>query len=214
MQRTTTRLAFSLALAAVFSATPLTAWAAPTTTTAGPTSTTTVAIAPMKLSAPVVSLAWKTWRTTWIGYLKTLKVIDKNYRASIASARSALSAALKSATSTKQRAAARANFNAALTAAISSRVTATVNAGDPPLPPPGFANATFVINIDNADIAYRAANAAAQTASSQALLSATTSAQRDAAHATLQTALNNAIITRSAILLALGVPPRIPGSHQ
>ncbi len=155
----------------------------------------------------VNSTAWTTFRASWIAYVHGLQAINATYRASVRSARVSFDAAMDVATTKAERVAARAALNVALAAALNTRVAAITAAGDPPAPPAGFNGTAWVEGFQAANIARRAAVAAAESAYATALLSATTSAQRRADRLTFLAAVDAADAARINALIALGAPP-------
>jgi hypothetical protein len=155
--------------------------------------------------------AWTTWRASWIVYIHGLQAINATYRASVKSDRATFEAAWDAATTKAERQAARAAFEASLEATLNARVSAITAAGDPPSPPAGYNGTTYILGLQAANIARRAAVAAAESAYATALVSATTSAQRRADRLTFVAAVDTADAARINALIALGAPPKHPG---
>jgi len=178
----------------------------PTAAFAG-TPTTTTHMDTVTTTTNVTSTAWTTFRASWIAYVRGLQAINATYRASVRSARVSFDAIMDVATTRAERQAARAALDASLAAALNTRVAAITAAGDPPSPPAGFNGTAWVQGFQAANIARRAAVAAAESAYATALLSATTSAQRRADRLTFLAAVDAADAARINALIALGAPP-------
>lgn len=125
--------------------------------------------------------------------------------------RAAYLEARAAATTPAERQAALAALTAALSASLNARVAAITAAGDPPAPPAGYNGTAYVLGIQAANVAFRASIVTAQAALSASLATATTRAEIHTARWTYDTALGNALVVRSAALLALGTPPTNPG---
>jgi len=175
----------------------------PTAAFGDSTTTTTV--------AAKAATAWTTWRASWIIYIHGLQAINSTYRSSVRSARVTYWEALAAATTKAERQAARAALETSLEAALNTRVTAITAAGNPPAPPAGYNGTTYVLGLQAANIARRAAVAAAESAYATALVSATSSAQRRADRLTFVAAVDTADAARINALIALGTPPKHPG---
>jgi len=184
---------------------PTAAFGASTSTSTHMDTVTTTTVA---TKAPT---AWQTWRASWMAYIRGLQAINATYRASVRTARVNFDAAIDVATTKAERVAAHAALDVALAAALNTRVTAITAAGDPPSPPAGYNGTAWVQGLQAANIARRAAVAAAESAYATALLSATTSAQRRADRLTFLAAVDTADAARINALIALGAPPRHPG---
>lgn len=207
MNRITTRSIATLALVAAMGVSiPAVASAdSTTTTTTTQTATTTVT------ATTAAHAAWKAFRLSWRAYVDGLRSINLNYRSSVQTARAAYFAAIAVATTPTERQAARATLDTALAADINVRVAAITAAGDPPAPPAGYNGTAYVQGIQAANVAFRATATAAQATFAASIASATTPWQRKAARLTLELALGNALVVRSAALTALGAPPAHPG---
>jgi hypothetical protein len=181
---------------------------ADSTTTSTTTSTSVSTATSATASA---TAAWKAFHASWHAYVDGLKSIRLTYRASVESDRAAYFEARSMATTPAERQAALAALDASLAASLNARVAAITAAGDPPAPPAGYNGTAYVMGIQAANVAFRASIVAAQTTLSQALAVATTRAEMRTARWNYDTALGNALVIRSAALLALGAPPANPG---
>jgi hypothetical protein len=175
------------------------------------TSTTTTSVSTSVSTSPGATPQWKAFHAAWRAYVEGLKSIRLTYRASVESDRAAYFQARSSATTPAERQAALAALEVALSASLNARVAAITAAGDPPAPPAGYNGTAYVMGIQAANVAFRATIVAAQTTLSQALATATTRAEARTARLNYDTALGNALVVRSAALLALGTPPSNPG---
>lgn len=176
------------------------------------TTTTTTTVVSNTTSASVT--AWQAFQASWRSYVEGLKSINATYRASIASDRATYFAALEVATTPAERQAARAALLASVETALNTRVAAIIAAGDPPAPPAGYNGTAYVLGIQAANVAFRAAVTAAQSTLASSLAASTTPWQRQQARLTYEASVGNAIVVRSDALLALGPPPTHPGQPQ
>jgi hypothetical protein len=157
------------------------------------------------------TVQWKAFQASWRAYVDGLRSIRLTFRSSVESDRATYFAARAAATTPAERQAAVAALEAALSASLNARVTAITAAGDPPAPPAGYNGTAYVMGIQAANVAFRATIVTAQTTLSAALAVATTRAEARTARWNYDTALGNALVVRSAALLALGTPPAHPG---
>ncbi|MFI5035319.1 MAG: hypothetical protein ACHQFZ_03840 [Acidimicrobiales bacterium] len=155
--------------------------------------------------------AWTTWKAAWVTYIKGLEAINATYRASVKAAHSTYVTARRAAKTKAERQAALTAFDVSLAAALNVRVAAITAAGNPPAPPASYNGTAYVLGLQAADIAHRAAVTAAESAYASALASATTPDQRRIARLTLIAAVDTADAARANALIALGSPPKHPG---
>ena len=188
---------------------PAVASASSTTSTTSTTSSTT-ANGTVSISTNATA-QWKAFQASWRAYVDGLKSIRLTFRASVESDRAAYFAAKAAATTPAERQAAVVALEAALATSLDARVTAITAAGDPPAPPAGYNGTAYVMGLQAANVAFRASIVTAQTALAQALAVATTRDEARTARWNYDTALGNALVIRSAALLALGTPPTNPG---
>lgn len=166
-----------------------------------PTTTTTIK----------VPSAWATFRISWQTYVNGLKATDAAYQASVKSARATYQASLLVATTSVERQAAKVALDASLASALNVRVAAIIAGGLPPAPPAGFNGTAWVTGFQAANVTFRAAVIAAQSAYATALSVATTHAQREVARLTFQGAVDSAQAVHVSALATLGAPPKNPG---
>ena len=174
----------------------------PTAAFGDPTTTTTVAT-----KAPT---AWTTWRASWIVYIHGLRAIN---------ATTAPRCAATAPRSGRPGPPRRPRLSARPPAPRwrppwkrHSTPASRRHRGRQPAPPPnGFNGTTYILGFQAANIARRAAVAAAESAYATALVSATTSAQRRADRLTFIAAVDTADAARINALIALGTPPKHPG---
>ena len=205
MKKFSTRGVLALAMiAALGISAPAVATAATTTTIAA---TTTIATT---TTVHVTHSQWKQWQKLEDAYVDQLKVMNKNFRASVDVARKEYWAAMKASKGSANRQAARAAARAALTLSIANameaRSTALTTLGAPPAPPAGTPRSAYIVALQAINQTYRNSVAVADAAFAAAFPSAVTAPERAVVRATLELAIANAAVVRAAALVALGPP--------
>ena len=189
-------------IAALGISTPAVAFA-DTTTSTSPTTTTTVH---HQNNNP-----WQQWRKAHEAYVDQLIVINKTFRATVRTARTAYWAAIQASKGSSNRHASRVAARAALTLSIANamgaRGLALTTLGAPPAPPAGTVRSAYIVALEGINHTYRTAVAAADTAFAAAFALTTTPAERASVRAQLELAIANAAVARAVALVILGPPP-------